>query len=173
MSENKGRSNTGDDLIDEEDDFQKDKFLMFSVGEEDYGLEIYHVTEIVGMQKNTAVPDMPDYIKGVINLRGKVIPIMDVRKRFKFSEREYDDKTCIVVVNINGTSLGLVVDTVKEVLDIPECNIAPPPDLAEGDQQFYVRGLGKVDDDVKILLDAERLLWQNSAVDVNSSELQA
>ena len=152
MTENKGRKIIEEDLDDDEEDedTQKDKFLTFTVGKEDYGLEIYHVTEIIGIQKITEVPDMPDYVKGVINLRGKVIPIMDVRKRFNFEERAYDDRTCIVVVNINDTSLGLVVDTVKEVSDIPESNIQPPPDIAEGNRQFFIRGLGKVEDDVKM-----------------------
>jgi len=171
MTENKGRTITEDDLDDDEEDedTQKDKFLTFTVGKEDYGLEIYHVTEIIGIQKITEVPDMPDYVKGVINLRGKVIPIMDVRKRFKFEERAYDDRTCIVVVNINDTSLGLVVDTVKEVSDIPENDIQPPPDIAEGNRQFFIRGLGKVDEEVKILLDAEKLLSKGELSQVNAA----
>jgi purine-binding chemotaxis protein CheW len=171
MTENKGRTITEDDLDDDEEDedTQKDKFLTFTVGKEDYGLEIYHVTEIIGIQKITEVPDMPDYVKGVINLRGKVIPIMDVRKRFKFEERAYDDRTCIIVVNINDTSLGLVVDTVKEVSDIPEKDIQPPPDIAEGNRQFFIRGLGKVDEEVKILLDAEKLLSKGELSTVSAA----
>jgi len=163
MTEDKGRTSAEENLDDDEEDedTQKDKFLTFTVGKEDYGLEIYHVTEIIGIQKITEVPDMPDYVKGVINLRGKVIPIMDVRKRFKFAERAYDDRTCIVVVHINETSLGLVVDTVKEVSDIPEKDIQPPPEIAEGNRQFFIRGLGKVEEEVKILLDAEKLLTKS------------
>jgi purine-binding chemotaxis protein CheW len=171
MAENKGRTHSKEDLDDDEEDedTQKDKFLTFTVGKEDYGLEIYHVTEIIGIQKITEIPDMPDYVKGVINLRGKVIPIMDLRKRFKFEERAYDDRTCIVVVNINNTSLGLVVDMVKEVYDIPEKDIQPPPEIAEGNRQFFIRGLGKVEDDVKILLDAEKLLSRNDLSKVSSA----
>jgi len=171
MAENKGRSISGEDLDDDEEDedTQKDKFLTFTVGKEDYGLEIYHVTEIIGIQKITEVPDMPDYVKGVINLRGKVIPIMDVRKRFNFEERAYDERTCIVVVNINDTSLGLVVDTVKEVSDIPEKDIQPPPDIAEGNRQFFISGLGKIDDEVKILLDAEKLLTKSDLSKVSAA----
>ena len=171
MTEDKGRTIAEENLDDDEEDedTQKDKFLTFRVGKEDYGLEICHVTEIIGIQKITEVPDMPDYVKGVINLRGKVIPIMDVRKRFKFEEREYDDRTCIVVVHINDTSLGLVVDTVKEVSDIPESNIQPPPDIAEGNRQFFIRGLGKVEEEVKILLDAEKLLSKSDLSKVSSA----
>ena len=171
MTKNKGRKSSDEDLDDddEDEDTQKDKFLTFTVGKEDYGLEIYHVTEIIGIQKITEVPDMPDYVKGVINLRGKVIPIMDVRKRFNFEERAYDERTCIVVVNINDTSLGLVVDTVKEVSDIPEKNIQPPPDIAEGNRQFFISGLGKIDEEVKILLDAEKLLTKSDMSKVSSA----
>ncbi len=170
MTEDKGRAIAEENLDDDEEDedTQKDKFLTFTVGKEDYGLEIYHVTEIIGIQKITEVPDMPDYVKGVINLRGKVIPVMDVRKRFKFDEREYDDRTCIVVVHINDTSLGLVVDTVKEVSDIPEKDIQPPPEIAEGNRQFFIRGLGKVEEEVKILLDAEKLLCKSDLSKVSS-----
>ena len=171
MTGNKGRTAPEENSDDEEEDedTQKDKFLTFTVGKEDYGLKIYHVTEIIGIQKITEVPDMPDYVKGVINLRGKVIPIMDVRKRFKFDEREYDDRTCIVVVSIKDTALGLVVDTVKEVSDIPETDIQPPPDIAEGNRQFFIRGLGKVEEKVKILLDAEKLLTKSDLSKVSTA----
>ena len=171
MTEDKGKTIAEENLDDDEEDedTQKDKFLTFKVGKEDYGLEICHVTEIIGIQKITEVPDMPDYVKGVINLRGKVIPIMDVRKRFKFEERDYDDRTCIVVVHINDTSLGLVVDTVKEVSDIPEKDIQPPPEIAEGNRQFFISGLGKIDDEVKILLDAEKLLSKGDLSKVSSA----
>jgi len=147
-----------DDLIDEDDeDTQKDKYLTFTVGEEEYGIEIYFVTEIIGIQKITDVPDMPTFIKGVINLRGKVIPVMDVRSRFKMPERQYDDRTCIIVVNVSSGAVGLVVDTVKEVLSIPPTQIELPPEVA-GTAQQYIKGLGKVGDAVKILLDAEKLV---------------
>ena len=159
MGEQKGRERIEDDLYDDDDeDTQKDKYLTFTVGREDYGIEIYHVTEIIGIQKITDVPDMPAYIKGVINLRGKVVPVMDVRVRFRMPEREYDERTCIVVVNVNGTAVGLVVDTVKEVAGILESNIELPPEVAESSTQHYIKGLGKVGQDVKILLDAERLV---------------
>jgi purine-binding chemotaxis protein CheW len=159
MKEQKGRENINDDLYDEDDeDTQKDKYLTFTVGSEDYGIEIVHVTEIIGIQKITDMPDMPDYIKGVINLRGKVIPVMDVRLRFRMPEREYDDRTCIVVVNVNGTPVGLVVDTVKEVADIPENQIELPPEVAQSGTQRYIKGLGKMGEAVKILLDVEKLV---------------
>ena len=159
MAELKGTTNEIDDLLDEDDeDTQKDKYLTFTVGKEDYGIEIYFVTEIIGIQKITDVPDMPGYVKGVINLRGKVIPVMDVRLRFNMPERAYDDRTCIVVVNVNGTAVGLVVDTVKEVADIPQNQIELPPEVADVSTQHYIKGLGKIGEDVKILLDVEKLV---------------
>lgn len=146
-------------LEDEDDeDTQKDKHLTFTVGREDYGIEIYHVTEIIGIQKITCVPDMPACIKGVINLRGKVIPVMDVRARFGMPDRKYDDRTCIVVVTVNGSAVGLVVDTVKEVADIPENQIELPFEMTDASSQRYIKGLGKVGSDVKILLDVENLI---------------
>ncbi|MCX8043317.1 MAG: chemotaxis protein CheW [Desulfobacterota bacterium] len=152
-----------DGLIDEDDeDTQKDKYLTFTVGGEDYGIEICYVTEIIGIQKITDVPDMPAYIKGVINLRGKVIPVLDVRIRFRMPEREYDDRTCIIVVNVTGNPIGLVVDTVKEVLSIPPPQVEPPPEIS-GTAQQYLKGLGKVSDEVKILLDVEKLVRRDGA----------
>lgn len=169
METNKEKVMAEDDLYDDDDeDTQKDKFLTFAVGKEDYGIEIYHVTEIIGIQDITEVPDMPEYVKGVINLRGKVIPVMDVRLRFKIQEREYDDRTCIVVVEMNGAAVGLVVDTVREVSNIPESQIEPPPNVSEGNKQLFIKGLGKIGDNVKILLDVSKLLYKDDITTVQS-----
>lgn len=159
MTESNEKANLEEELLDEDnEDTQKDKYLTFAVGREDYGIEICHVTEIIGIQKITDVPDMPGYVKGVINLRGKVIPVMDVRVRFRMPEREYDDRTCIVVVDVDGTSIGLVVDTVKEVADIPPNSIEPPPEVSDGNRQMFIQGLGKVGEAVKILLNVGKLV---------------
>jgi purine-binding chemotaxis protein CheW len=144
----------------EMEDTQKDKFLTFHVAEEDYGIAIRHVTEIIGIQKITVVPDMPSFIKGVINLRGKVIPVMDVRARFGLASREYDERTCIVVVNIDDRATGLVVDRVNEVADIPEEQVEAAPTGTYGGSGNFILGLGKIGDSVKILLDVNRLLYQ-------------
>ena len=147
-----------DDLYDDEDTM-KDKYLTFHLAGEDYGLDIAFVTEIIGIQKITEVPDMPNFVKGVINLRGKVIPVMDVRLRFHLPERDYDERTCIVVVDINGTSVGLVVDQVNEVADIPEKDVEPPPRSAKGASSRYLKGMGKVEEEVRILLNVDKLLY--------------
>ena len=152
-------ANLVEDDDEDEEDTQEDKFLTFIIGKEDYGIEIRYVTEIIGIQSITEVPDMPPHVKGVINLRGKVIPVMDVRLRFGVKERPYDDRTCIIVININEQPVGLIVDRVLEVLDIPESEIEPPPKMKKGKSNRFIQGMGKVGDQVKILLNANRLLY--------------
>ncbi|PLX48368.1 MAG: chemotaxis protein CheW [Desulfobulbaceae bacterium] len=155
------RQRDDDDLYDDEDT-QKDKYLTFHLAGEDYGIDIAYVTEIIGIQKITEVPDMPEFIRGVINLRGKVIPVMDVRLRFAMAERDYDERTCIIVVDINGTAVGLVVDEVREVADIPEDQVEPPPETGKGKSSRYLKGMGKMDDEVKILLNVEKMLYDDA-----------
>ncbi|APG25235.1 MAG: chemotaxis protein CheW [Syntrophotalea acetylenica] len=141
-----------------EEDTQKDKYLTFSLADEVYAIDICYVTEIIGILKITKVPDMPSFIKGVINLRGKVIPVMDVRARFGLPAREYDERTCVVVVNVVDNAMGLVVDRVNEVMDIPAGQVEPPPASKGSGRGKYVKGIGKVEDEVKILLDVECLV---------------
>lgn len=144
------------------EDTQKDKFLTFSLGTEVYGIEIKFVTEIIGMQSVTQIPDLPEYVKGIINLRGKIIPVVDVRLRFKKMYREYNDRTCIVVVDIKGVALGLIVDAVEEVLIIAAQEIVLPPQFNTGsDHHHFIKGIGKVGTDVKLILDSDRLLSDN------------
>jgi purine-binding chemotaxis protein CheW len=154
------------DLLDEEEDedTQEDKFLTFILDKEEYGIEIRHVTEIIGIQNITDVPDMPSYVKGVINLRGKVIPVMDVRLRFGIEERPYDDRTCIVVINIDNQAVGLIVDRVSEVLDIPKDDVEPPPRVSKGAGSRFIQGMGKIGDQVKILLNAPQLLFEEESI---------
>ena len=155
--------------LEAQEDTQKGKFLTFSIGKEDYGIEISHVTEIIGIQAITEVPELPEYIKGIINLRGKIIPVMDVRLRFRKSAKEYNDRTCIIVVDIQEVSVGLIVDTVNEVMNIEDENIVPPPDMKTGFRNRYVKGIGKVGSDVKLLLDCEKLLSDQEIHEIGSS----
>ena len=127
-----------DDTRLDNEDTQKDKYLTFHLAGEDYGIEIKYVIEIIGIQSITDVPDMPAFIRGVINLRGKVIPVMDVRARFELPNRDYDDRTCIIVVNLDGTEVGLVVDEVSEVADIPIANVEPPPKTSKNIKNFLM-----------------------------------
>lgn len=144
----------------DERDTQKGKYMTFKSGDEYFGLKIQYVNEIIGFQTITAVPETEDYIKGLINLRGKIIPVIDVRLRFNQDPFEYNDRTCIIVVNVKSTVVGLIVEKIAEVVEIQEENILPPPSLGRVDkiQSKYVYGIGKTGDSVKLLLNPEKLL---------------
>lgn len=117
-----------------------------------------HVTEIVGIHDITVVPELPYYVKGIINLRGKIIPIINIRLRFKKEAKDYNDRTCIIVVDIMDISMGLIVDDVSEVITIEEESIIPPTSIKSGFHNRYIKGIGKVGNDVKSLLDCDKLL---------------
>ncbi len=167
MSGSQNMFDPDDDLYDDEDT-QKDKYLTFHIGTEDYGIAIANVTEIIGIQSITEIPEMPDYIKGVINLRGKVIPVMDVRSRFKLEPRAYDERTCIIVVEIDSTAVGLVVDRVNEVADIPEDQVEPPP-KSKRKGGGYIQGIGKIGKEVKILLDINKILYEEELESISEA----
>lgn len=141
-------------------DTQKGKYVTFKSGNEYFGLKIQYVNEIIVFQEVTEIPESEDYIKGLINLRGKIIPVIDVRLRFKQEPFEYTDRTCIIVINYNSQVVGLIVEKIAEVVEIPEENILPAPSIGKADksQNKYVYGIGKVGDDVKLLLNPDRLL---------------
>ena len=143
-----------------EHDAQKGKYMTFKSGNECFGLKIQYVNEIIQFQAVTAVPETEDYIKGLINLRGKVIPVIDVRLRFKQEPFEYNDRTCIMVISVKSTVVGLVIDKIAEVVEIKEENILPPPTIGRVEKMHhkYVYGIGKVGDSVKLLLDPDKLL---------------
>lgn len=148
------------DELEVQRDTQKGKYVTFKSGNEYFGLKIQYVNEIIGFQEITAVPESEDYIKGLINLRGKIIPVIDVRLRFKQEPFEYTDRTCIIVINVNQLAVGLIVEKIAEVVEIQEENILPAPTIGKADksQNKYVYGIGKVGDQVKLLLDPDRLL---------------
>lgn len=145
--------------MSENEDTLRNMYLTFRLGSESYGIEIRYVKEIVVMQKITVVPDTPIFVKGVVNLRGQVIPVLDMRLRFNMESREYDQRTCIIVMNIEGVQVGLVVDTVNEVRNIEDEQISPPPRSAGADTAQYIQGMGKVNEQVIILLEGRNLLY--------------
>ena len=157
-----------EEVMETSEDTQKGKYLTFSVGREAYGIEIKFVTEIIGMQDITEVPELPNYVRGIINLRGKIIPVIDVRLRFKKEPKEYNDRTCIVVIDVKETYVGLIVDHVAEVINIEDSNIVPPPDMKTGFHNRYVRGIGKVGNEVKLLLDCDKLLNDDELESLNT-----
>ncbi|MCL1999529.1 MAG: chemotaxis protein CheW [Turicibacter sp.] len=138
----------------------KDMFFIFEIDSEDYGVEVANVKEIISMPKITKVPQLPAFIEGIINLRGDLIGVLDVRKRFGKIPKEYDEETCIVVIVYNQYTLGLIVDNVKAALTIPAENVAPPPSAKINSYNQFIRNIGKVGDGVKLLLDLERFLEQ-------------
>ncbi len=147
------------DFDDEDEDTQKDKYLTFRIGGEFYAMEIKFVSEIVILNTEiTKVPDMERFYRGVINLRGRIIPVMDMRLRFGMPEINYDEKTCIVVVNIDEKLTGLVVERVSEVLDIPESEMVEALTLGKHKAADFVRAMGKSGDNVKIVLDVKKLI---------------
>lgn len=154
------RKQMGDYVDPYEHDTQKGKYMTFKSGKEFFGLEIQYVNEIIQLQTITAIPETEDYIKGLINLRGKVIPVVDVRLRFKQPPFEYNDRTCIIVISVKSMMVGLIVEQIAEVVEIREENILPPPTFGRVDkvQNKYVYGIGKVGDSVKLLLDPDKLL---------------
>lgn len=153
----------------EEEDTQKGRYLTFSLGDESYGIEIRHVREIIGIQPITEVPELPDYVKGIINLRGNIIPVIDIRLRFRKEPREYNDRTCVIVVDIRSISAGLIVDSVSEVLSIPEQDIVEPPKMSKASGGQYVSHIGKVGTEVKLLLDCEKFLTDDTLEELSNA----
>ncbi len=138
------------------------KYLTFSLANEEYGIGILKIKEIIGMMPITTVPRTPEFVKGVINLRGKVIPVIDLRQRFGMEPIEYTDRTCIIVVEIESASnivlIGTVVDSVSEVLNIQAEDIEKPPSFGTKLNTEYILGMAKMEGGVKILLDIDRVL---------------
>ena len=138
------------------------KYLTFLLAEEEYGISILKIKEIIGMMTITTIPQAPTYMKGVINLRGKVISVIDLRLRFHIDARVYNERTCIIVVEITDKSntlhVGLVVDAVSEVVHVKGADIEPPPQFGAQVDTDYILGMAKTDVGVKILLDIDKVL---------------
>ncbi len=138
------------------------KYLTFSLAGEEYGIGILKVKEIIGMMTVTPIPRLPAFVKGVINLRGKVIPVIDLRLKFGMEAAEYSERTCIIVVEIREgdktVPIGLVVDSVSEVLNVRDEQVDPPPSFGTRLRTGYILGMAKDEKSVKILLDIDRIL---------------
>jgi purine-binding chemotaxis protein CheW len=175
------QANNDDDLFlvgDDSENESEDKHLLFRLGDEEYGVPIDRVQSIEELQRIVAVPDMPSYVRGVINLRGTVIPVVDLRLRFGMPFRDYDDRTCIIIIEAESRVVGFIVDTVSEVHQIPATNIQPAPEFRSGaGSEQFVTGLGTVEGEVKILLEIERLVRPEevpeSALALGKAQMQA
>lgn len=148
------------------------KYLTFTLAEEEYGIGILRIKEIIGMMPITPVPQTPEFVKGVINLRGKVIPVVDLRLRFGMEEIDYTERTCIIVVEISGgtgtVQTGIVVDSVSEVMNIKGGDIEDSPSFGANLDTGYILGMAKMEGDVKILLDIDKVLSAEEIADIKT-----
>jgi len=149
------------------------KFLTFTLGNEEYGVPVLKVREIIKVMDITQVPQVPDYVLGVINLRGKVIPVIDLRRKFGFPAMEHTERTCIIVVDVDlpamRVMMGVVVDAVSEVLNVTDAEIEDTPEFGGRATTAYLLGLAKVKDSVKILLDLDRVLGSDGQIGTRAS----
>ncbi len=149
----------GEEFLEEWEDSQKGKYMTFRCGKESFAIEIKYVNEIIGMQDITVIPEVEEYVKGLINLRGKIIPVIDVNVRFKREPFKYTDRTCIIVVDVESMVVGLIIESIAEVVNIEEQDILPPPSISRNlEENKYVYGIGKVGDEVKLLLNPQKLI---------------
>lgn len=154
------------------EDTLRGQYLIFSMDDDLYGIGIQFVTEIVGLQRMVEVPDMPVYMKGIVNLRGQIVPVMDARLRFQKEERVYDDQNCMVVVNHNGASVGLVVDRVVEISTILYEDIAPLPDIGKRKQSVII-GIAKSDRNISLIIDCQWLLQDEDLTPLKEQQAPA
>lgn len=153
---------------------QEGKHLVFLLEERGYGIPILEVSEINGLMDITPVPKTPNFIKGVINLRGKIIPVMDLRLKFGMPEKAYDEQTCIIIVNISTNNakkqIGVIVDTVSEVFNIPGSEIEAPPSYGTQADDGFLNGIGKVKDKVVMLLNIDKVVYSEEIIKLLSDE---
>lgn len=149
----------------------KEKFLTFILSDEEYAIGIHGVKEIIGALPTVALPRVPEYIKGVIDLRGKIIPIMDLRRMFGMESRDYDRETCFIVVNALGRTLGLAVDKVSEVLNIDHSSMEDPPDFGSRVNTSFILGMATIKGKVKTILDMDKVFTGENGL-FNLSEME-
>ena len=146
--------------MEESIDTMENLYIIFFIDGKEYGIEIRYLIEIIAFQSITFIPNLPNYVKGVINLRGKIIPVLDVRLRFGIAPLDYTENTCILILNFNNLNAGLIVDGVKEVLKIPRESIEPSPGFEEADMERFVDSIGKSGDTLKILIDLNKFIHE-------------
>jgi purine-binding chemotaxis protein CheW len=149
------------------------QFISFSVGEEEYGLELLRVKEVIRIREITWLPKAPTFVKGIINLRGDVIPIIDLRDKFGLESRENTAATRVIVVEVDGRLMGMVVDSASQVVRIPADQIDPPPPVLGGSSREFITGVGKLDDKLIILLNADAILTIEELVALGSLDAAA
>jgi purine-binding chemotaxis protein CheW len=161
--------------LETKEEFQKsgeelNQLISFSIGEENYGVDIQKVKEVIRNREITRLPKTPSCIMGVINLRGDVIPILDLRDRFGLEHREYNEMTRVIVVEVDDRSIGMVVDSVSHVLRIGQAEIEPPPPIVGGISQEYLHGVGKIGEKLIVLLNIDKILTVEEKVELDRVE---
>jgi purine-binding chemotaxis protein CheW len=146
------------------------QFIGFTVGEEHYGLELLRVKEVIRIRQITWLPKAPTFVKGIINLRGDLIPIVDLRDKFGLAARDYIATTRVIVVEVDAKIMGLVVDSASQVIRIPAADIDPPPPVLGGGAQEYISGVGKRDEELVVLLNVDSILSQEEKLQLGSME---
>lgn len=159
MTEVEGQNKSTEELL---------QLVSFTIGNEEFGVDILYVQEINRMIQVTKVPNAPSFVEGVINLRGRVIPVIDLRTKMGMPKKEADNNTRIVVIEINDRTVGFIVDAVKEVLRIPSSITEPPPQIVAGINSEYIKSVGKLEDRLLILIDLEKILSTTEAEKLNA-----
>lgn len=149
------------------------QIVSFRLGEEEFGLDVFGVHEILRYRSPTPVPRAPEFVEGVIDVRGRVIPVVDLRRRFELADPALGDSTRIVVVDHRDERLGLIVDAVTEVLRVPETAVSEPPAFVRGLSAEYVRGLLRLEERLVVLIDIERILSSDERIALSATELDA
>ena len=144
------------------------KVIVFAIGDEEYGVEVSQVKTIERMAPLTRVPKTPRFVKGVMNLRGVVVPVIDLRKRFDIEEREYDEETRIIIVSVNDMEVGLIVDSANDVIEIQENQIEDPPEVVGGIKAKYLRGVAKLNERLLVMLNLEEVLNKDEIIQLEA-----
>lgn len=148
------------------------EFLTFRLGDEEYGVDILKVQEIRGYDSVTRIPDAPDFIKGVINLRGTIVPVVDMRIKFRLGKAEYNEFTVMIILNISGRIVGMVVDSVSDVMQLTGEQVRPAPEIAGAVSTKFITGIGTLDDRMLILVDIEKLMSSQDMALLEASTVQ-
>lgn len=160
-------------VSEEEEDTISNKYLILDLDGQEYAIAIQNVVDIINVQPVTRVPSCPDFVCGITNLRGKVIPIIDVRLRFGKLQQDYNERTCIIVVELGDLSVGMIVDSVKEVITLDDEQISPPPSFQNGVDIRFINGIGKAETGIKLILDCKTVLDDYSVPTSDLSDLES
>lgn len=152
---------------DNEEVIHKSRYLSFFVKEEQYGIEISHINEIIAIMKITKVPRTPDFVEGVINLRGSIIPIVDIRGKFGIEKKEHDMNTAIIINEVAGVNIGFIVDRVEDVLTFDEKDLSEPPKFGSHIDTSFIRNVAEVDSDVILILDMEKIFEDDELTQIS------